>query len=40
MIIPGGGNVHEKEIIGHDAYTKDSVYLRPDVRLYLKKMII
>ena len=37
VIIPGGGKSHRQEVTGHDAYTMDSVYRRPDVRQYLNR---
>ncbi len=36
IIIPGGGNSHGGEITGHDAYTVDSIYKRPDISLYFE----
>ncbi len=34
VIIPGGGAEYEGEITGHDAYTTDSIYRRPDISIY------
>ncbi len=36
VIIPGGGSQHKSEITGHDAYTSDSVYRRPDISMYFR----
>lgn len=37
VILPGGGSRHEGEITGHDAYTEDSIYKRPDIAIYFEK---
>ncbi len=37
VILPGGGSHYEGEVTGHDAYTEDSIYKRPDISLYFEK---
>jgi len=37
IIIPGGGTANSKEITGHDAYTEDSIYKRPDIQKYINR---
>ena len=36
VLLPGGGGLHQEEISGHDAYTRDSLYRRPEIRAYLE----
>ncbi|AEH45750.1 metallophosphoesterase [Thermodesulfatator indicus DSM 15286] len=37
VLIPGGGQNTENEISGHDAYTSDSIYRRPEVAALLER---
>ena len=37
IIIPGGGASIKDEITGHDAYTKDSIYKRVDIKAYFSR---
>lgn len=34
VLIPGGGSNYGNEVTGHDAYTADSIYKRPDIANY------
>gem|GEM_PF-3560067 len=36
VLLPGGGQRHEDEISGHDAYTRDSLYHRLEIRSYFE----
>ncbi len=36
IIIPGGGSREIKEITGHDAYSDDSIYKRPELQRFFK----
>ncbi len=36
VVLPGGGSHYESEVTGHDAYTEDSIYRRPDVSVYFE----
>ncbi|OAG28205.1 metallophosphoesterase family protein [Thermodesulfatator autotrophicus] len=37
VLIPGGGHKNESEISGHDAYTADSIYRRPEISAFFRK---
>ena len=39
ILIPGGGGEKREEIQGHDAYTQDSIYRRPEVKILLSDNI-